>query len=132
MGQNTTPKPRILYYQCRNYIYTLILKKDGAKMTTFQYLSTFRDHFPIYLTIHSLCRWFYFFLKNKNSIRQLMETFPIFYQCSCLKPNYEKCGIAVIWVLKSVKMAVYAVKCVDLCTYTIRIAGVHFSYNKTK
>ena len=132
MGQNTTPKPRILYYQWRNYVYTLILKKGGAKVTTFQYLWTFHDHFPIYLPTHSLCRWFYFFLKNKNSVRQLMETFSTFSQCSCLKPNYEKCEIAVIGVLKSVKMAVYGVKCVDLCIYTIRIACIHFSYNKTK
>ena len=33
------------------------------------------------------------FLKNKNSIRQLMESFS---QYSCLKPNYEKCEIAEI------------------------------------
>ena len=35
-----------------------------------------------------------FFLKNKNSIRQLMETLSTFSQYSCLKPNYEKCEIA--------------------------------------
>ena len=33
------------------------------------------------------------FLKNKNSIRQLMESFS---QYSCLKPNYEKCETAEI------------------------------------
>ena len=47
-----------------------------------------------------------FFLKNKNSIRQLMKTFSTFSKYSCLKPNYEKCEIAGIGVLKSVKMAV--------------------------
>ena len=40
------------------------------------------------------------FLKNKNSIRKLMETFPTFSQYSCLKPNYEKCDTAGIRVLK--------------------------------
>ena len=50
----------------------------------------------------------------------------------CLKPNYEKCEIAGIGVLKSVKVAVCGMKCVDLCKDTIKITGVHFSYNKTK
>ena len=73
-----------------------------------------------------------FFLKNKNSIRQLMETLSTFSQYFCLKPNYEKCEIAGIRVLKSVKVAVCGMKCVDLCKDTIKITGVHFSYNKTK
>ena len=61
-----------------------------------------------------------------------METFSSFSQCSCLKPNYEKCEIAGIGVLKSVKVAVCGMKCVDLCKDTIRITGAHFSYDKTK
>ena len=61
-----------------------------------------------------------------------METFCAFSQYSCRKPNYEKCEIAGIGVLKSVKVAVCGMKCVDLCKDTIRITGVHFSYNKTK
>ena len=72
------------------------------------------------------------FLKNKNSIRQLMETFFTFSQYSYLQPNYEKREIAGIGVLKSVKVAACSMKCIDLCKDTIRITGVHFSYNKTK
>ena len=72
------------------------------------------------------------FLKNKNSIRQLMETFFTFSQYSYLQPNYEKCEIAGIGVLKSVKVVACGMKCIDLCKDTIRITGVHFSYNKTK
>ena len=64
-----------------------------------------------------------FFWKN-NCIRQLMETFSTFSQYSCLKPSYEKCEIAGIGVLKSVKVAVCGMKCVDLCKDTIRITGV--------
>ena len=71
-----------------------------------------------------------FFLKNQNSIRQVMETFSTFSQYSCLKPNYEKCEIAGIGVLKSVKVAVGGMKCVDYIK--IRITGVHFLHNKTK
>ena len=61
-----------------------------------------------------------------------MEALPTFSQYSCLKPNYEKCEIAGIGALKSVKLAVGGMKCVDLCKDTIKITGVHFSYNKTK
>ena len=34
--------------------------------------------------------------------------------------------------MESVKEAVCRMKCIDLCTDTIRITVVHFSYNKTK
>ena len=61
-----------------------------------------------------------------------METFSTFSQYSCLKPNYEKCEIAGIGVLKSVKVAVCGMKCIGLCKDTIRITGVHFSYSKPK
>ena len=61
-----------------------------------------------------------------------MVTFSIFSQYSCLKPNYEKCEIAGIGVLKSVKVIVCGVKCVDLCKDIKQITYVHFSYNKTK
>ena len=37
-----------------------------------------------------------------------------------------------IRVLKSAKVAVCSMKCVDLCKDTIRITGVHFFCNKTK
>ena len=54
--------------------------------------------------------------------------FSIFFS----KTNYEKCEIAGIGVLKSVKVAVCGMKCVGLCKDTLRITGVHFSYNKAK
>ena len=50
-----------------------------------------------------------FFLKIKNSIRQLIDLFLTFTQYYCLKSSYEKCEIAVVGVLKSVKMTVYAI-----------------------
>ena len=73
-----------------------------------------------------------FFMKNKTSIRQLMETFSTFSQFSCLKPNYKKFENPRIGALKSVKVAVFGMKCDDLCKDTIRITGVHFSYDKPK
>ena len=69
------------------------------------------------------------FLKNKNSFRQLIESFS---EYSCLKPNYEKCEIAEIRALKSVKVAVCGRKCVDSRKDTVTITGVYCSYYKTK
>ena len=60
-----------------------------------------------------------------------METLSTFSQYFCLKPNYERCEIAGIGILKSVKVAVSGMKCVDLSKDTIKITGVLFSYNKT-
>ena len=37
-----------------------------------------------------------------------------------------------IGVLKSVKVAVSGMKCIDLFNNTIKITGIHFSYNKKK
>ena len=49
-----------------------------------------------------------------------------------MKPNHEKGEIAGIRVLKSVKVAVCGMKCIDLCNDTIKITGIHFSHNKKK
>ena len=49
-----------------------------------------------------------------------------------MKPNHEKCEIAGTGVLKSVKEAVCGMKCIELCNYTIKFTGIHFSYNKKK
>ena len=73
-----------------------------------------------------------FFLRDKRSIKELINTFAKFSKYSGLKPNHEKCKIAGIGVLKSVKVAVCGMKCIDLCNDTIKITGIHFSYNKKK
>ena len=71
-----------------------------------------------------------FFLNDQKSIRELMKTFKLFSKFSVLKPNILKCKVAGIGSLKGVKMAVCGIKCIDLTTETIKILGVHFSYNK--
>ena len=73
-----------------------------------------------------------FFLRDKRSIKELINTFATFSKYSGLKPNHEKCEIAGIGVLKSVKVAVRGMKCIDLCNDTIKVTGIHFSYNKKK
>ena len=47
-------------------------------------------------------------------------------------PNHEKRKIAGIGVLKSVKVAVGGMEYTDLCNNTIKITGIHFSYNRKK
>ena len=73
-----------------------------------------------------------FFLRDKKSIKELIHIFATFSKYSGLKPNHEKCKIAGIGVLKSVKVAVCGMKCIDLCNDAIKITGIHFSYNKKK
>ena len=73
-----------------------------------------------------------FFLRGNRSIKELINTFASFSKYSGVKPNHEKCKIVGIGVLKSMKVEVCAMKCVDLCNDTINITGNHFSYNKEK
>ena len=71
-----------------------------------------------------------FFLKDVSSIKEMVNNFHIFSRFSGLRPNLSKCEIVGIGVLKGVKVAVCGIQCVDLVLDTIRILGMHFSYNK--
>ena len=79
--------------------------------------------------IHRLCRWHYF-LKDRNSIIELISELNIFSNFSGLKPNKTKCEIANIGVLNGVEMALCGMKYVNLNNKTAKILGVHFSYDK--
>ena len=71
-----------------------------------------------------------FFLKDKNSIIELMSELNTFSKISGLKPNKTKCEIVGIGLLNRVQVALYGMKCVNLNNETVKILGVHFSYNK--
>ena len=71
-----------------------------------------------------------FFLKDKNSIIELMSELNTFSKISGLKPNKTKCEIVRIGLLNRVQVALYGMKCVNLNNETVKILGVHFSYNK--
>ena len=73
-----------------------------------------------------------FFLRDKKSIKELINILAIFSKYSGLKPNHEKWEIAGNGVLKSVKVTVCGMKCIDLCNDNINITGIDFSYNKEK
>ena len=72
-----------------------------------------------------------FFLKNTESVRNLLEIFKHFFsRFSGLKPSKSKCEIAGIGVLKGVKAALFGMRYVNLHENTIKILGIHYSYNK--
>ena len=52
------------------------------------------------------------------------------FQFLWLRPNFTKCEIAGIGVLKSVNVALCGMKCLDLTKECIKILGVHISYNR--
>ena len=54
----------------------------------------------------------------------------LFSNFSGLKPNKKKCEIAGIGVLNGVQVAPCGMKCFNLNNKTVKILGVHFSYNK--
>ena len=71
-----------------------------------------------------------FFLKDKESLIEVMKAFDIFSSFSGLKPNKCKCEFARIGALKGAKIALCGITCIYLRLNTIKILGIHFSYNK--
>ena len=53
-----------------------------------------------------------------------------FYMVSGLRPNFSKSEIAGIGSLKDAKVALCGLKSLDLTKESIKILGVHISYNK--
>ena len=82
--------------------------------------------FPLYC----LCRWYNVFLKDSQSIANLVEPFNTFFHFSGLKPNLTKFEIVGIWALNGVQLAVYGRKYINLRNEVIKILGTYFWYNK--
>ena len=72
-----------------------------------------------------------FFLKDETSVKALIDTMDLFSEYSDLKRNSDKCEIAGIGILKGVQWALCKLKSIDLTQQTIKILGIHFSYNIT-
>ena len=71
-----------------------------------------------------------FFIKDVNSIKEMVNRFHIFSRFSGLRPTLIKFEIAGIGVLKGVKVAVCGIERADLVLDTMKILGTHFSYNE--
>ena len=72
-----------------------------------------------------------FCLNHLQSVKNLNDTFTVFSLFSGLKGNFSKFEIAGLSSLKGVLEAVCGLKSINLTTNTIKILGVHFSYNST-
>ena len=72
-----------------------------------------------------------FFLNDLLSVENLIDTFTVFSLFSELKANFRKCEITGLGSLKGVLEVVCGLKPINLRTETIKILGVHFSYNTT-
>ena len=59
-----------------------------------------------------------------------MNVFDTFSIYSGLKPNKSKCKIAGISVQKGVPVELCGMECIDLTKSSVKILGIHFSYNK--
>ena len=70
------------------------------------------------------------FLKDKKSVKKVMNVFDTFSIYSGLKLNKSKCEIAGIGILKGVSMELCRKECIDLTNNSVEILGIHFSYNK--
>ena len=72
-----------------------------------------------------------FFLNDLLSAKNLVDTFKAFSFLLGLKANFSKGEIAGLGSLKGVLEAACILKSINLTTDTIKIVGVHFSYNVT-
>ena len=71
-----------------------------------------------------------FFLEDISSVKVVLKDFQSFFSFSGLRPNFTKCKIAGIGVLKRVNVALCGMKCLDLATECIKVLGLHISYNR--
>ena len=71
-----------------------------------------------------------FILKDKESVKKVMNIFDTFSIYTVFKPNKTKCEIAGIGVLKGVLMELCGMECIHLTKNSVKIIGIHFSYNK--
>ena len=67
-----------------------------------------------------------------KSIIELMNKLNTFSNFSGLKPYKTKCEITGIGVLNGVQVAFCGMKWINLNNETMKILGVHFSYNKNR
>ena len=64
-----------------------------------------------------------FLLRDKRSIKELINTFATFWKYSGWKPNHKKCEIVGYW---SAEKCESGMKCIDLSNDTIKITGIYF------
>ena len=71
-----------------------------------------------------------FFLKNKRSVKYLMQTFNNFSKYAGLNLNKSKCKIAGIGAKRGALVALCGMESIDLLSESVEVLGIHYSYNK--
>ena len=71
-----------------------------------------------------------FFVNNQTSVIEILKVCGNFPKISDLEPNKSKHEIAGIGALLGVRVALCSMKCINLNKKTVKILGIHFSYNK--
>ena len=71
-----------------------------------------------------------FSIKDIASVRILVNTFKVLSCFSRLKLNINKCEITGLGIMKDAQEAVCGLQNNDLTNETIKILGIHFSYDK--
>ena len=73
----------------------------------------------------------HFFLEDVSSIKVVLKDLNSLSGFSGLHPNFTKCKIVGIGVLKSVTVALCGMKCLHLTKECIKVLGVHISYKES-
>jgi hypothetical protein len=68
--------------------------------------------------------------KDLVSAKLVKETFDIFSKYSGLLLNKSKCEVCGIGVKRGVKVALCGMKSINLLTESVKVLGIHFSYNE--
>ena len=71
-----------------------------------------------------------FFVKDLNSVKVILSSLDQFYTFSGLRPNLSKREIVGIGVVKDANVVLCGLKSVNLTKESIKILGVHLSYNE--
>ena len=66
-----------------------------------------------------------FFVKDLNSVKNILSSLDQFYTFSGLRPNLSKCEISGIGVLKDATVALCGLKSYNFTKESINILGVH-------
>ena len=90
---------------------------------------TFFDHTFLYTAYADDTK---FFLKDKESVKKVMNVFDTFSIYSGLKPNKSKREIAGIGVLKGVSVELCGMKCIDLTKNSVKILVIFLIIKKLK
>ena len=69
-------------------------------------------------------------MKDLNSVTVILPSLDQFYIFSGFCPNLSKCEIAGIGVLKDANVELCGLKSVNLTKESIKVLGVHLSYNE--